>query len=392
MTEMSLSERLIFLLLVVSFALGNLYKVSFFSPDVRISPLDISVFLITIVLLIKQSSRLGGIFLENKNILKPLLIFCILAFISLVISIFNFGMTTFLIGGMYLVRFVFLGIFFICLKELFTQKQLHKIMIALVGVILITGLGQYLFSPDVRNLAVSEWDPHYFRVVGTLLDPGFMGELLLLSLIYLITQPLHNHRLNAVFIFLTYITFSLTYSRSSFLAAFGAVFFYSYIKKSWKFLLIGAAILSLTLIVLPRAPGGEGVKLERTSSITARILNWKNSLTIISSNPVLGVGFNTYRYAQKQFGFLDSNLWLKSHAGAGADSSLLFVAATTGIIGLTLYLVYLRSFWVIGHQDITLSLSLLTLLNHSFFLNSLFYPFILVWLSVLTASVFKDYK
>jgi O-antigen ligase len=324
--------------------------------------------------------------------LRPFFLFSLIAFVSLFLSVFRFGISAFLIGGMYLARFVFLGLFFVCLKTIFTNQHLRKLLITLGLVTLISGLGQYIFSPDVRSLEVSEWDPHYFRVVGTLLDPGFIGELLLLVIIYLFTQPLNYRRLNVFLIVLTYIAFSLTYSRSSFLAAFGALFFYSYIKKSWKFLLIGAAILSLTLVVLPRAPGGEGVKLERTSSITARILNWKNSLTIISSNPVLGVGFNTYRYAQKQFGFLDSNLWLKSHAGAGADSSLLFVAATTGIIGLMLYLVYLRSFWVIGHKDLTLRLSLLTLLIHSFFLNSLFYPFILVWLSVLTASVFKDYK
>lgn len=153
--------------------------------------------------------------------------------------------------------------------------------------------------------------------------------------------------------------------------------------KSWNILVKIFLLLSVTLIILPRAPGGEGVKLERTSSIQARIINWQNSLKIFLDHPLIGVGFNTYRYAQKDYGFLETLVWQKSHAGAGADSSLLFVAATTGIIGLVFYLRYIGVWWKLSAIRPVLRLSLAALLAHSFFLNSLFYPFLLFWLSLI---------
>ncbi len=142
-----------------------------------------------------------------------------------------------------------------------------------------------------------------------------------------------------------------------------------------------------TLLILPRAPGGEGVKLERTSSVKARLLNWQNSASIFVKNPILGVGFNTYRYAQKQAGFLDTSKWLKSHAGAGADSSLLFIAATTGTVGFIFFIRYLKSVWKISSAGLFLRASLVALFFHSFFLNSLFYPFVLIWVSLMLATV-----
>jgi hypothetical protein len=389
---MNLTSRLVFCLLIISFAIGNIYKFSFFSPDVRISFLDITVFISTILVLIQNFNNLNHIYHSNKLILKPLFWFSLFAFTSLLLSYFHYGFTALAVGGLYLARFIFLSVFYLGLRQVFTQKQLHRLFLALSLVLLITGLSQYLISPDVRSLAVSEWDPHYYRVVGTLLDPGFTGELLLLVMIYLLTGQFSNRRLTIFWVILTYIAFSLTYSRSSFLGAFAALFLYSYLKKSWKTLFLGAALLTATLLILPRAPGGEGVKLERTSSIEARIINWKNSLTIFFQHPLIGVGFNTYRYAQKQSGFLDTGIWLKSHAGAGADSSLLFVAATTGAVGLVLYLFYLKSLWQVSRSYLPFRLGLVTLFVHSLFLNSLFYPFILVWLAILTAVATKDYK
>ena len=82
-------------------------------------------------------------------------------------------------------------------------------------------------------------------------------------------------------------------------------------------------ILGLTIVILPRVSSGEGVKLERMSTVWARIASWKKAWEIFSDNPIIGVGFNTYRYAQKASP--------ESHAGAGSDSSILLVMATTGI-------------------------------------------------------------
>jgi len=229
-------------------------------------------------------------------------------------------------------------------------------------------LAQYLVFPDVRALTVAEWDPHYFRVVGTLLDPGFTGLILVFTLIL---ATLRNHKFLWI---LAYIPFALTYSRSSYAAFLVSMAYIAWKIKGWKFFLGILLLFTVTIAILPRAPDGEGVKLERTNSIQARIDSWNTAWKIFTQHPILGVGFNVYRYAQ--------GASLKSHAGAGADSSLLFVAATTGTLGLLAYLWYLKRLYSL--EPITYYL--IPLLVHSLFLNSLFYPAVMVWIALLLAA------
>jgi len=151
-------------------------------------------------------------------------------------------------------------------------------------------------------------------------------------------------------------------------------------------------VFTLTVLLLPR-PGGEGVRLEREASIKARLINWKQSLIIAKDHPFFGVGFNTYRYAQKNYGFLEEKNWQVSHAGAGADSSLLFVLATTGIVGLSAYLLLLKRILdalfsiPLSPPSLAAFASLLALLVHSLFANSLFYPWIMGWLWILLGVI-----
>jgi hypothetical protein len=314
------------------------------------------------------------------------MLFLAVAAISLIFSLPKFGIQAFLVGSLYWLRFAFYGGYFLVLKTLLSPKDLRVLFLGLGGIIMATCLAQYIFYPDVRYLQIAEWDPHYFRVVGTLLDPGFVSIILVFCLIYLYTHPIKNSFIQKISFIICYICFALTYSRTGFITIFAASAFYSWSIKSWRFISITTIILIFTLLILPRTPGGEGVKLERTSSIKARIINWQNSASIFIKNPILGVGFNTYRYAQKQAGFLDTSNWLKSHAGAGADSSLLFIAATTGIAGLAFFIRYLNSVWKISSDYPFIRVSLVALFFHSFFLNSLFYPFVLIWLSLMLST------
>ena len=380
-------SRSVIIFLISAFCLGNLYKISFFSPDIHATLLDLVIFTSTLTVILVNPRGYLGNFKTYGVLVRPFMLFLAVASVSLVISLPRFGIQAFFVGSLYWLRFAFYGGYFLVLKTLLSVKDLRTLFWGLGGIIMATCLTQYIFFPDVRHLQIAEWDPHYFRVVGTLLDPGFTSIILVFLLIYGYFHPVKNSILNKLIIFIGYLCFALTYSRTGFIALFAASAFYSRTIKSWRFMLITSIVLISTLLILPRAPGGEGVKLERTSSIKARLINWQNSASIFVKNPVLGVGFNTYRYAQKQAGFLDPSKWLKSHAGAGADSSLLFIAATTGIIGLIFFIRYLNSIWKISSGNLCLRASLVALFFHSFFLNSLFYPFVLIWISLLLAAV-----
>lgn len=358
---------IVWLLLGVGFAIGNIYKFSFWSPDVKVSVLDCTVLVLTILgLRIKRY--------ENKIVL-PILVFFSVGVLSLVLAVPRFGGFTIMVGVMYLLRWIIYSLFFLSLVRLVKAHEVPKILLSLGLITAMMGLIQYIFYPDVRFLQMTEWDPHYFRVVGSLLDPGFTGILLVFTLIFLTQNPFKNRLINIIAWSASYITLALTYSRSSYLAFLAAMAWIAWKVKGWKFFVKMTLLLAVTIMVLPRSPDGEGVKLERTSSIAARIASWKTAGIIFAKAPILGVGFNTYRYAQ--------GASLKSHAGAGADSSLLFVAATTGILGLGVYLWYLRRLFLLRTINHELQATLVAVLVHSLFLNSLFYPAVMVWLSLL---------
>ena len=376
-------------MLGISFVLGNVYKFSFIAPEVKISVLDCVVFVLTIVAVL-DFKKYQDSFVKYLRVAKPLLLFATLGVVSLLLSLSHFSSQEVLIGAMYLIRWLVYSLLPLSLVRLFKVPELRKSLLILGGVTILVSLGQYLIYPDIRSLQVAEWDPHYYRVVGSWLDPGFTGLILVFILIYLTIRPIANKFFQGLTWIGAYLALALTYSRSSYLAFVIGMAWIAWREKRGKFLLQMVGLLTVTLILLPRAPDGEGVKLERTSSIWARIENWGQALTIWRSQPLIGVGFNTYRYAQRDYGFLTQDKWQLSHSGAGADSSLLLVVATTGMLGLGVYLWYLKRLFQLGTQSLVLEASLAAIIVHSFFLNSLFYPAVLVWIAILLATT--DWK
>ncbi|MBI2587500.1 O-antigen ligase family protein [Candidatus Amesbacteria bacterium] len=350
---------LVYLLLGISTLVGNYYKFSLFSPDVRISLLDLSVAIITLV-----SFRRNYILTTKQfsQLTKPIFIFFVICLLSLIPAYFNYGQSAALVGLMYSLRWLTYSLFFISLSVI--QVPIKNLIILISSIFISTGLAQYFFLPDTRFLLSQGWDDHFNRAIGTILDPGFLG--LLYVFILLFTK-------NKILWVLSFLTLILTYSRASYLA-FLAGFAFS--RKSFLKVLL---LLTVTVTLLPR-PGGDGVKLERVYSIFSRFSSWQQAWRIFADHPVLGVGFNVYRYAQRDYGFQDDPKWQISHANAGSDSSLLFVLATTGLLGLTAYSWYLYQLSTINQQLITV------VFVHSLFLNSLFYPFILLWISLIMAD------
>lgn len=342
---------------------------------------------------------------------KPIFLFSLLALFSLFINFSDW------VGNwappLYLLRWIiYAGLYFIVF-ELAKEKKIEIRWLfkglTVVGV-LVGGLGilQYLLYPNLRNLAYLGWDPHYFRVFSTFFDPTFTGMILVLTLIPIsifLLDAKYKDKLTKWWLLgaalTAYTALALTYSRGSYLAFLAGMGVVAYLKRAPKFFLAIVLIFALTLVVLPKRDDRIGSNLAREETITARIINWKQSLKIIKDQPLFGVGFNNYRQAQERYGFLEEEKWV-SHAGGGADSSLLFVWATTGIFGL---LAFLWLGWKIVEmgvrnpfgpslgrgQESGISTALLAstsaLFIHSFFSNSLFYPWIMEWFWILAALV-----
>jgi len=308
---------------------------------------------------------------HRPKLSQPILIFIITAIFSLIFNAARFPTKQIFISGLYLVRFTaYSGLYFV-----FTDKRIKKLKIPLKKLLIysslavaVFGIIQYIFVPDTRFLTSLNWDDHYYRVISTFGDPSYVGAILLLGLILAISAKF------SPWIYPVYlIPLFLTYSRSTYLALITAVLAYSLIKRRFKILLISILSLAVILPFLPQ-PGGEGVNLTRIFSITSRFDNYQESIDIFKQSPVFGIGFNTLRYYRHDF---------ISHSAAGLDSSLLFVLVTTGIIGLLAYLNLLFNIW---RQSNLIKISLIILLTHSLFQNTLFYPWIMIWIWTLTAT------
>ncbi|PJE67726.1 hypothetical protein COU95_00825 [Candidatus Shapirobacteria bacterium CG10_big_fil_rev_8_21_14_0_10_40_9] len=327
---------------------------------------------------------------------KPIFLFVVCCLLSLLVNTSLLSGREEFIAGLYLVRWVvYAGLYFVIYD--LTRKignwklEIGNLLIYSGVVAAVFGLLQYIFLPDTRFLEKYGWDPHLYRVIGTFFDPGFLGAILVLTLILIVTlnwdkqSLLLRNRRNRMLILagiIVYFALALTYSRASYLAYLAGMGTIAWFKKSPKFFLTVFLVGVLTVFLLPR-PEGEGVRLERESTIKYRIINWEQSLTIAQKNPVFGVGFNAYRYAQRRYGFLKEPEWQLSHAGAGADSSLLFILATTGIVGTSFYL---WLWWkILKTGDLIILASAFALLVHSTFVNSLLYPWIMAWMWIILA-------
>jgi len=362
--------------LFIAFPFGQLTRLNFFSPQIKLYLHDLIISALIIACIFH--------YLANKKnyswpvLTKSLLIFSGFAFLSLLIAIPKYQFKQIFISSLYLIRWLsYTSLYFIFSnKKIRSQLKISLENLLIYASLASAGLGiiQYLFLPDTRFLKFSGWDDHYYRLIAAFADPGFSAIIFLLGLILILNKFKKNLK-NTLYIILLTIPLLLTYSRGSYLALLFALFTLSIIKKNYKIIIISLLILLISLSFLPR-PGGEGVKLERVFSIFARVDNFKQGITVFQQSPIFGIGFNTMRYQKQKLGLVGQDSQT-SHSASGLDSSLLLVLATTGILGFTAYLYLLKNIWQISNLT---KVSLSALLIHSLFNNSLFYPWVLIWL------------
>jgi hypothetical protein len=220
------------------------------------------------------------------------------------------------------------------------------------------------------------------------LDPNFAGAYFALFCLYCLWRYLgENIYLKKIMYasvgLSSIIALFLTYSRTGMVMLIVGIVVYLSFYKKLKILFF--ALISLIVLFFIFAGDLEGLNPLRSASVIARLDSLQNAFIIFLYNPVIGIGFNAYRYAQIYYGFRGGDLSLTSHADAGSDNSYLFVAATTGVIGLFLFFSFLKriieSLLDLPRELKAISLSTLaSILAGSIFTNILFYTPLLLWL------------
>lgn len=320
------------------------------------------------------------------KVLIPLSVFWLVGSVSLVLS----GELS---GGLYLIRFMLYSTSLLLGYELIKSgiKIGSLIRVILYSLVTLLSLGflQILFFPDMSLLTDFGFDPHKNRMFSTLLDPNFFGLMLnigfLMSLYFYFLKP---QRKWIYFCIAFSIGIFLTFSRSAYLALLIEILILGFFRMR-KLLIISLVIFTLLFLLVPkfneRVVGG--INVDKTAS--ERIESWKKGFSIFTEQPFIGVGFNNLRVNLEKQNLLKTYSIDGGNSGAGVDSSLVFILATTGVIGLSVYLY----FWIdilkkIKRQKIITSALLGGLLINSQFINSLFFPpIMLIYFLILGAFI-----
>lgn len=363
---------LIFALFFLSLLLGQLGGFVI-TPGVTVYAHDAVLMLVIIAACIQSIRKKKYI----PALVKPVAVFSFVAALSLLLNVPRFGWPAIGISSLYLFRFIaYAGLYVIITQEYVSGKLVLRWLYYFGTGISILGLIQFVLYPQLQNLSYLGWDPHYYRLFSTLFDPNFTGIIIVLTIllgIHLIKR--YKNRWFYVLEAINAGALFLTYSRSSWAACAVSICIWILWTKRWK---LGVCIVACVVIfLLLPTPGGKTLRLLRTDSTFSRISNWREAVQLIEKSPVIGYGFNTLRYVHN-----DQSIYLPdtplSRAASGVDNSFLFLLATTGIVGLVAYL------WIIV-QTIKRDRSLLyvcilaALGFHSLFINSLFYPWVMIW-------------
>ncbi len=363
--------------------------------------------------------------IADNFFLSPLLFFTGMALFSLLQSFAFLKPVEVFSGAFYLLRFVeytFLAI--IITDKIKTGKQARQLLYWVIFsalLIAVAGFIQLQIYPDLGKLVKFGWDPHQNRLVSTWLDPNFAGGLFALMVSLLLGIFIYAKgfmkKLGLLLIMTIFaIALILTYSRSAYLAA-GLGILTIGLLKSRKTLVIAIIIGLAAFSVLPRVQERTNDFIHSAQSLifntaenpdpTARlrIKSWDQTFQLITKRPWLGSGYNTLRSVKVQEGFVENT---EIHSASGSDSSILTILATTGIFGLISFLwLYLnvlkQSFrnWRVSTfapgYGLGFFAGMIGLIGHSFFVNSLLFPHIMIFIWILAgilnvACVHEDYK
>ncbi len=322
-------------------------------------------------------------------------IFTFIAIISLLFNVFRLGENEIITSTFYLIRWSSYLLLAIIIsnyvnKGVLSLNWLNQSFFYSALFLAIVGFFQLFLLPDFALLDPSlGWDPHKNRIASTFFDPnylgGYLGTCLALFLGKYFSAPKSVKIKDWFFFFLIpALALFLTFSRSGWAFAAIVVFVFG-LFKSPKLLFFGILLAFSAYFAVPRVQTRIAGITDPSDSASFRLISWQNTLDIAQDNFLIGVGFNAFRFAQKDYGFIQAGS-IGGNSGAGSDSSFLLVLATTGVFGFLAFSVGYLYILIsnIFHRrtySVAVVAILLGLLVQAQFINALFYPQImLLWL------------
>lgn len=338
--------KLLLTSLVISLGFGQLLRFEMSGITIYLHDL-----LVAAILLINFRG-LPGV-LKSFKVLK---IFILGLLVSSLSALYLYNVSSLLVPSLYALRLLsYLSLFFLLKKS--NYKISNNIFITSALATVVIGVIQYLFLPDMRWAQYLGWDDHLNRLTLPHYDPTFTGVMLSLFMLSLIKN---NFRFTPIFL----LPILLTYARSVWLSLLITTLT---MFKSLKYIIITTLIFALAVVALPDR-FGEGNNLLRTYSINSRLTSDLGYIKNYGWTLVVGRGLNTL--------ILDLPENVTPNHATGPNNSYLYLLATTGIIGLLGWGMFMKSLY----QDSINKPMLIFFFLASFFNNVMFYSFALIWI------------
>jgi len=287
--------------------------------------------------------------------------------------------------------------------------RLIRAAVTVCGVFAGFGIMQSIFLPNFAFIVYPDaipyidWDIQGHRLVSTFLDPNFAGAFIMFGLFFVHAQSA-DRKPSYPLLALFWVALILTLSRSSIIATLVGLSILTFRTRSFNRLLVPlAGFVLVAALVADRLIQFAGAYNKLTllgPSALTRLGDWLLAWRIFIDNPLLGVGYNTFGIIRSAYGSIGVG------SGAfGSDGGILYMAAVSGILGVTLLGAGLWRLMALGWRtyqmrELPQSVRVLGLALHvwipslviqSAASNSIFYPFIIGLLFLLGGVCARQY-
>ncbi|MBU0572120.1 hypothetical protein KKE18_00285, partial [Patescibacteria group bacterium] len=241
------TEILIFIFLIL-FPFGQIIRINlnFLGTSIVLHPIDFVAGVGLILFLLENYKR--------PKLFSSILSFLGIALFSYLLSYATLGGERIYVGGLYLLRLFAYSSFFVLAWNMAKtnkkySKNLFSSLIIVVLAVSIFGFLQYFIYPDITSFTIWGWDDHYFRLLGTFLDPGHTSIILVFGFLATLVSYLkkQDNKLSPVLAVII-ISIAFTYSRAGYLALAGGLFTVFLLKKNLRLFFI--VVLAFVLLVI----------------------------------------------------------------------------------------------------------------------------------------------
>ncbi|MBI5466956.1 MAG: O-antigen ligase family protein, partial [Candidatus Kerfeldbacteria bacterium] len=307
----ALKPEAVFIVSLLTIVAGQLIRLPIAGGDSSILPNDVILPVLFIVWTWRRlMSRRWS--LPRHSLTVPITTVIVVMAVSLLVNVPKYAGHELVSGALYFFRWLeYLTIFWMGLDFFRTRERSASYLqlMTWTGVALaVLGFIQLRLFPDFSFMVPQGWDPHVGRLLSTWFDPNFLGGYLALLTTIAFTIALSRGwwagRWWWAAVFVMTVAIILTFSRSGYVGLVAGVGIVTAFR-SRALLFVGLLAGICLVLFVPRIQ--ERVIGVRTIDETAqlRLVSYRNALEVIRDHPVIGVGYNLYKYTQVQYGFLD---------------------------------------------------------------------------------------